>query len=72
MPARLKDIERALAAFGAVLELPNRGSHYKVVRGSETYPLPAHNGTKTEIDDWYIRGLCRQFGFDEKEFRRKL
>ncbi len=36
------------------------------------YPLPAHNGPKTELSDIYIRGLCRAFGIDEREFRKRL
>jgi len=36
------------------------------------YPIPAHNGLKTEIDDKYIRKFCQHFGLDEAVFRQKL
>jgi len=26
------------------------------------YPIPAHNGLRTEIDNNYLRALCRRFG----------
>jgi len=34
--------------------------------------LPAYNGLKSELGDLYIRGLCRAFGLDERDFRRLL
>ena len=52
-----------------------KGKHpWKAQRKSDgkTYPIPAHNGLKTEISDEYIRGLCRCFGLDETEFRKLL
>jgi hypothetical protein len=36
------------------------------------YPIPAHNGPKTEIGDHYIRGLCRTFGLDVDEMMKLL
>jgi hypothetical protein len=72
MPARLRDIISAAAALGCTCEEPSSGSHWKIYRGSMMYPIPAHNGQKTEIGDYYIRGLCRSLRIDEKELRRRL
>lgn len=72
MPARLRDLIRAVEALGVVVDAPNSGSHWKARRDGKTYPLPAHNGARTELDDVYIRGLCRCFGLDEAELRRHL
>ena len=74
MPARLRDIERAAAALGLDILPPNGPHPWKVRRpvDGKTYAIPAHNGLKTEISDKYIRGLCRAFGFDESDFRKKL
>jgi hypothetical protein len=73
MPARPRDIKRALEARGVRVDEPTKGSHWKAVgSGGKVYPVPAHNGLKTEIGDEYIRGICRAFGFDFAEFRREL
>ncbi len=72
MPARLADIARACRALGIDVEAPGRGSHWKALRDGTVYPLPAHNGPKSELDDIYIRGLCRAFGLNEREFRKLL
>lgn len=72
MAARLRDITKALKDFGVVVTKPKKGSHWKAQRDGKTYPIPAHNGEKSEISDAYIRGLCDCFGIDEKEFRAKL
>lgn len=66
MPRRARDIIRAVRDLGIELVPPSKGSHYKFVRGSTVYPIPLHNGEKTEIDDKYINGLCRAFGIDKK------
>jgi len=70
MPAKLRDIVRALEAMGGTVE-PSKGgsSHWKATRNGTVYPLAAHNGLKSEISDLYIKGLCRCFGLDEREFR---
>ncbi len=73
MPARLGDIVRALARFGVAVDEPSKGSHWKANKpGCRVYTLPAHNGKKTELDDKYIRGMCRALGIDEDEFRALL
>lgn len=72
MPAALRAIIRAFERCGGVVEQPSGGSHWKAKRDGKTYPLPAGNGTKTELSDQYIRGLCRCFGLDEVEFRKLL
>jgi hypothetical protein len=72
VPAKLSDIKRAVTALGFTLEPPKRGSHWKVRRGGRSYPIPAHNGLKEEIQDPYIRGLCRFLGIELEEFRKRL
>jgi hypothetical protein len=54
------------------VEAPGSGSHFKARRGSTVFPIPAHNGPKSEIDDRYIRAVCRAFDLDENELRRLL
>lgn len=73
MPARFSSIIRALRHLGFEVAEPNAGSHWHVHGpGGKAYTVPAHNGPKSEIDDKYIRGLCRAFGIDEKDFRSRL
>lgn len=73
MPARLGDIVRALGSLGVRVDEPSKGSHWKAQKaGCRVYTLPAHNGKKTQIDDKYIRAMCRSLGLDEDEFRRLL
>lgn len=77
MPAKLRDIERALKSLGIIISKPNGSSHYMAKRatGGPCYPIPAHNGHKSEIPDVYIKGLMRHFRFTVEEqdaFREKL
>lgn len=73
MPARLRDIRRALESMGCAIEAPNGGSHWKATRpGLPCYPIPAHNGVRSEIGDTYIRGLCRALQLDIAAFKQRL
>jgi len=73
VPVRARDLARALAGFGILVEAPKKGgSHWRAVRGGTVYPLPMHNGPKTEVDDAYVRGVCKAFGIAEAELRKKL
>jgi hypothetical protein len=73
LPARLSAIKREVEARGFTIQPPSGGgSHWKVVRKGGCYPLPAHNGLKEEISDFYIRAMCRFLGIDFQEFRRSL
>lgn len=73
MPARLKRIIAVAAEYGIAFSPPSSGSHWKAKKdGFRTYPVPAHNGERTEISDPYIRGLCRNFGIAFEEFLAKL
>lgn len=72
MPARLRDLKRALAAKGVELEQPSSGSHWHFVRGTTAYPVPAHNGLKSEIGNEYIRGLCHAFAINFRELKKEL
>ena len=73
MPARLRKLAKALRKHGVRLEKPRSGgSHWRAVLGSKMYPIPAHNGLKTEIPDIYISGVCRNLGLDEDSVRSAL
>ncbi len=72
MPVRVSDLKRAVAPDGVKLE-PGKGSHLKFRRpGFRVYPVPAHNGERSELDDKYVKGLCRCLGLDEDEIRGRL
>ena len=76
MPARLRDLARALRQFDVEVEKPRSGSHWKA-RGHRdgqpvTYPIPAHNADHTEIGDEYVRGVCRAYGIELEAFLRVL
>lgn len=72
MPARLRDVVRALRQLGVEVEAPSSGSHWKARKGGAVYPIPAHNGERSSIGDVYIRGVCRAFDLDEKALRNLL
>jgi len=73
LPASFSDIKRAAQEFGIAAEKPTRGSHWKLrdVTG-KAYPLPCPNGERSELSDVYIKGLCRAFGLDLDDFKRRL
>ncbi len=73
MPARLKDIRRALEDFGVTVREPKGGSHWMATKdGCRSTPLATHNGERGEIADVYIKQLCRNFGIDLAEFKKLL
>ncbi len=76
MPAKFRDIIRVLREYDVQVQEPSKGSHWRALgtrNGRPTsYPIPAHNGPKTEISDVYIRGACRAFGLSETEFFARL
>jgi hypothetical protein len=73
MPARLARIVAVAESFGISVERPSRGSHWKAKKpGYRTYPIPAHNGLRSEISDFYIAGFCRAFEIDLAEFKNRF
>ena len=75
MPARLRALCEVLRDFGVQGVSRTKGSHCIFHRPSgkgRPYPVPAHNGMKTEIPDVYIRGICRAFGLDYEGVKRRL
>jgi hypothetical protein len=74
VPARYAKLRAALAKLGVrVSERSGKGSHVVVDDGKgHSYPLPLHHGTKTELSDVYIRGLCRALDLDYEELRKNL
>lgn len=74
MPARFRDVLRALHALGIdILRRQGAGSHciLKDEKG-HVYTLPLGNGPRTELSDHYLRGLCRAFELDFEEFKKLL
>jgi hypothetical protein len=74
MPARVREIIAVCAAFGILVEKPKGGgSHWKAKRdGCRTFPIPASNAERTEIDDKYIRALCRNFDLSYEDVKTRL
>lgn len=73
MPARFRDIVRALKELGLEVKEPDGSSHWRIVGADgKTYTIPSHNGLKAEISDIYIRGVCRAFGLDLADFKNRL
>lgn len=74
MPARFSRIMKRCEELGLSCEKPRSGgSHWKIRRpGFRVYPVPAHNGRRTEIDDRIIGKLCKHFELDEDSFRDGL
>lgn len=62
VPARLRDLARALEAYGVKLEELHGKHNWRFVRG-----LPAHNGLKSEISDVYVNGAARAFSIEKHE-----
>ena len=58
---------------GAEVVRPSHGSHWKVqLAGFRSYPISAHNGDKSKIHKSVVRGLCRNFEWNEEEFISEL
>lgn len=70
MPYPVRDVKRAAEQRGAEYSTKQgKGSHavFKLPDG-RMYTIPATYGLKTEIGDVYIRGLCKEFGWDKAKF----
>lgn len=74
MAARLAQIIKAARHFGIEIAKPSSGgSHYRATAdGKRTYPIAAHNGTKTKIDDFLIGKFCKHFELDLVAFKNRL
>ena len=56
-----------------VAEPKGGGSHYRASKlGFRSYPLPLHNGMKSELSDVYLRGVCSAFEIELSELKKKL
>jgi hypothetical protein len=68
-PRRLSEIAEIARRYGYELD-EGAGKHNWRFRkeGERTYPIPAHNGLRTEIDFKYIRGLCRNLNIPLEAF----
>lgn len=65
MPMRLRDLEHWLKQHE--ITVTPGGKHFHARKeGFGMYPIPAHNGAKTEIPNKYLKGLCKHFGIDPK------
>lgn len=66
MPMRLRDFGQWLKEHDIEIEPAKR--HWCARKaGYGMYPLPAHNGPKTELPDKYLKGACKHFGIDPKK-----
>lgn len=66
MPMRLFDLEQWLKDYAVDVTTGTR--HFQARKeGFSMFPIPAHNGRKSEIDDKYLRALCKHFGIDPKK-----
>lgn len=72
MPARLRVLIKALGEQGVAVEKPKTGSHWKAKRDGKVYPIPAHNGPRTDIPDVYINGVGRCFALDMDALWRSI
>ncbi len=70
MPSRLGDLEKRLIVLGLAVEAPKKGSHWKVrAKDGRMFPLPAHNGRKSEISDVYVRSLAKFVGVSFEDLK---
>lgn len=59
---RLQDLKKDIRAAGGTIE-PGKGSHLKVKnKDGRAYPIPAHNGMKSEVPPEYVKGLAKHLG----------
>lgn len=72
MPGRAGDIIREVQEYGVSIDSGTKHLYKLTAPGLRCYTLPAHNGSKSELDDKYIKGLCKHFGIDYAEFKAKL
>lgn len=72
MPGRAGDIAREVAKLGVTVGAGTKHFYKLSAPGLRCYTLPAHNGDKTELDDKYIKGLCKHFGLNYADFKAKL
>jgi predicted RNA binding protein YcfA (HicA-like mRNA interferase family) len=75
MPARLRRVLSVLKEYGISGKSRQKGSHcifHRADGKGRPFPIPAGNGDKTEIDDAYLRALCRALEIDYAEFKKKL
>lgn len=70
MPARLSVLIRNARRLGCDVDKPRSGSHWRFFFLDRMYPVPAHNGPRTEIPDVYIRGLASFIGVSEAELKK--
>jgi len=67
---RLSDFERAAKEWGITLVNTKKGRHpFKFVgQGHGNYPVPAHNGKRSDVGREYIRGFCHHFDIPQHQF----
>jgi len=65
MPCHFRDLKRVSEEAGCTVEEPSKGSHWKVRKDGKMYPIPVHNGLKTEIGNHYISGVERALGLTD-------
>ena len=72
MPARARAVLRAVKKIGGSYEKPKSGSHWHVCFENRVYPIPLHNGMRSEIPDVYLRGLARFLGITVADLKAAM
>lgn len=66
MPMRLRTLKGWLEQRDISVATGTR--HFQARKdGYAMFPIPAHNGLKSEIPNKYLKALCRHFGIDPSE-----
>ena len=62
---RLHALEQWLKDYGVTVTTGSK--HFQANKdGYPVYPIPAHNGRKTEVQNKYLKTMCKHFGIDPK------
>lgn len=64
---RIGQLETAAKRFDIYLETGAKHWKFRREADGKTYPVPGHNGKKSEIPPEYLRGFCRCFSIDLKD-----
>lgn len=73
MPVKARDLKRAVEALGAdFIEARGGGSHWRIRYNGRTYPIPLHNGLKSDVLDCYVRGVCRVLGVTVEQLEEHM
>ena len=73
MPAKFRDLIAVLRTIeGVTIDEPSSGTHWKIRHNARTYPIPLHNGPRSEVSDVYIKGVARFLGIEAKALLNRI